>query len=161
MTTDDIAMLLRIKRAREQRAEVALQQAQTARVNAVKARGLAEQAVEDFAQQRPAQEAAIYRPLIAGPLPGPRLRQAAAQLSGIAAHGEMLRQLVAQAARHETACAQTSATAQSEHAAAMRASLGAAMMHQRLDAAQRMADERHQDADLEEVASRCRLGSRS
>jgi hypothetical protein len=43
----------------------------------------------------------------------------------------------------------------------MRASLGAAMMHQRLDAAQRMADEQHQDADLEEMASRCRPRSRS
>jgi hypothetical protein len=156
MTPDDIATLLRIKRAREQRAEVALQQAQTARTRAVKAREAAEQAADVFRRQRPAQETAIYRLLTAGPLPGSRLRLAAAQLSGIAAHGQMLRQQVLQAARDETTRGQTSATAQSEHATAMRASLGAAMMHQRLDSAQREADEQHQDADLEEVAGRCR-----
>jgi hypothetical protein len=155
MTPGDIATLLRIKRAREQRAEVALQQAQTARTQAVKAREAAEQAADGFGRQRPAQETAIYRLLTAGPVPGSQLRLAAAQLSGIAAHSQTLRQQVVQATRDETICGQTSATAQNEHAAAMRASLGAAMMRQRLDAAQREADEQHQDADLEEVASRC------
>jgi hypothetical protein len=154
MQTDDIAVLLRIKQARQQRAETALRLAQAAQLRAVKARGRAELAAAEFATERPAKEAAVYRTLTAGPIPGQLLRQAAAQLSGIVAYAEVLGQRVAQAGRHEGACAETSIAAQRAHAAALRDSLGTTTMHQRLDAAARVATQHHHDAELEELATR-------
>jgi Type III secretion protein YscO len=153
MTPHDIAVLVRIKQAREQCAEAALRQAHSAQLRAVKARGRAELAAAEFAEERPAQEAAVYRALVAGPIPGQRLREAAVQLSGIVAYAEMLGQRTAQAAQHETACAETSAAARRAHATAVRDSLGAATMQQRLDAAMRSATERSHDTDMEESAA--------
>lgn len=155
MTQDDLAPLLRIKQAREQRAEAALRQAQAAQLRAVKARGRAAQAEADFATERQAQEAAIYRTLSAGPIPSQRLRQTAAQLSGIAAYASVLGQRAAQAARHETACAETSEAARRAHAAALRDTLGVVTLHQQLDTAARAATEQGQDAELEEASAHC------
>lgn len=151
MRPDDVAILLRVKRAREERAETALRQALSAQSRAVKARGRAAQAADDFARQRPEQEAAIYRMLSAGPIPAQLLRQAAAQLADLVAHAEILGQRLAQAARHEAACAESSAAAQTAHAATIRESLGTAAMGQQVDAAHRAAEERQRDAELEEL----------
>jgi hypothetical protein len=95
MTPNDIAVLRRIKRAREQRAELALRQAQAAQLRAVKACERADLAAE-FAVERRGQEASVYRELAAGPIPGQRLRQAAAQLSGIVVYAEVLGQRATQ-----------------------------------------------------------------
>jgi hypothetical protein len=160
MTPDDVAVLLRVKRAREQRAETALRQAMSAQSRAGKARGRASQAAEDFARQRPEQEAAIYRVLTAGPIPVQLLRQAAAQLSGLVAHAEVLGQRLAQAARHEAACAEVSAAAQAAHAAAIRESLGTAAMGQQVDTAHRVAAEQSRDAELEELTEHRQPASR-
>lgn len=153
MTPDDIGVLLRIKRAREEAAEVALRQAHAAQSRAARARGRAEQAATDFVAERRVQEAAIYRSLTTGPIPAQKLRQAAAQLSGITAYAEVLAQRAAQAVRHEAACAETSGTAQRAHARAVRDSLGVTTLHQRLDAAARAGQEQSRDAELEELAA--------
>jgi hypothetical protein len=153
MTANDIAVLVRIKQAREQRAETALRQAHSAQLRAVKARHRAELAAAEFAEERPAQEAAVYRALAAGPISGQQLREAAAQLSGIVAYAEVLGQRAAQAAHHETACAETSSAARRGHAIAVRDSLGVAMMGERLDAAMRSAADRSHDTEMEELAA--------
>ncbi len=154
MTPDDIAVLLRIKQAREQHAETALRQASAAQLRVVKARGQADLAAADFATIRPAQEAAVYRALAAGPIEGHQLRQAAAQLSGIVAYAEVLGQRAAQAARHATTCAEALATARHTRAAALRDTLGAETMHQRLAMVVLEAAQHRHDAELEELAAR-------
>jgi hypothetical protein len=153
MTANDIAVLERIKQAREQRAEIALRQAHSAQLRAVRARGRAEQAAAQFAEERPAQEAAVYRALAAGPISGQRPREAAAQLSGIVAYADVLGQRATQAAQHETACAETSSAARRRHATAVRDSLGVAMMRERLGAAARSAADRSHDTEMEELAA--------
>jgi hypothetical protein len=153
MTPDDIAALLRIKQAREQRAEHALRQGQAAQLRAVRARARADLAAAEFAVERRGQEEAVYRMLYAGPIPGQRLRQAAAQLSGIAAYGDMLGQRVTQAARHETACVETSSATRRTYASASREALGVASLHQRLTAATRTATEQSHDMEVEESAA--------
>jgi Type III secretion protein YscO len=153
MTADDIAALLQIKQAREQRAERALRQAQAAQLRAVRARTRADLATAAFAVERRGQEEAVYRVLSAGPIPGQRLRQAAAQLSGIAAHADMLGQRAAQATRHETACVDTSDAARRMYASASRESLGVASLHGQLAAATRATAEQSHDMELEEAAA--------
>jgi hypothetical protein len=154
MSPDDIAAVLRIKRAREQSAEAALRHAQAAQLRAGTARGRAERAAAAFAAERPAQEAAVHRVLAAGPIPVQRLRQAVAQLSGIAAFAEVLAQRTAQAVRHEATCAEASLTARRAHAKTVRDSLAVATLHQRIDAAARAATEQSHDAELEEMPAR-------
>jgi hypothetical protein len=155
VSPDDIAAVLRIKRAREQSAEVSLRHAQAAQHRAATVRGRAEQAAAEFAAQRPGQEAAVHRMLSAGPIPPQRLRQAVAQLSSIAALEVVLVQRTAQAVQHETACAEASGTAQRAHAKAVRDSLAVATLHQRIDAAAQAAEEQSRDAELEEMTGRC------
>lgn len=155
MTPVDIAVLRRIKQAREQRTELALRQAQAAQLRAVKARERANLAAVEFAVERRGQEASVYRELAAGPIPGQRLRQAAAQLSDIAAYAEVLGQRAAQAAPHEIACAETSGAARRVHASALRESLAVATLHQRIAAAARVATEQMRDIELEEAAALC------
>jgi hypothetical protein len=156
---NDIDVLLRIKRAREQRAEIAARQAQAACLRARKAHGRAEVAVTDYAAARPAEEAAIYRSLTVGPIAAYELRRAAARLSEIAAQAEVLRQRLVQAEQHEAACDVASDAARGLHAAASREVLGASAARARLDLAAYAVDERRQDAELEEVAGRCRRES--
>lgn len=158
MYSDDIDVLLRIKRAREQRAEIALHQAQAACVRARKAHGRAEAAVTDYAATRPVDEAAIYRSLTAGPVAAYQLRRAAAQLSEIAAQAEVLRQRLVQAGEHEAACDTTSEAARGTHATASREVMGASAARTRLDLAAHVARERFQDAELEELAGQQRRG---
>ena len=153
MSPDDIAALLRIKQAREQRAEHALRQAQAAQLRAVRARARADLAAAEFLVERRGQEEAVYRVLSAGPIPGQRLRQAAAELSGIAAHADMLGQRAAQATRHETACVETSDAARRMYASASRESLGVASLQEQLAAAARAAAEQSHDMELEESAA--------
>lgn len=153
MTANDIAVLVRIKQAREQRAETASRQAHSAQLRAVKARRRAELATAEFAEERPAQEAAVYRTLAAGPISGQRLREATAQLSGIVAYADVLGQRAVQAAQHEAACAETSSAARRSHATAVRDSLGVSMMRERLDAAVRSAADRSHDTEMEELAA--------
>jgi hypothetical protein len=155
MTSDDIALLLRIKRAREQRAERTLRQAQAAQLRAVRAQDRADRAVAEFAAERRGQEDAVYQSLAAGPIPSQRVRQAAAQLSSIAAYAEMLGKRAAQAAQHEIACVETSGTARRGHASALRESLAIATLRQRLAATARAAAEQSDDMQREELAALC------
>ena len=156
MNSDDIDVLLRIKRAREQQAGIALHRARAACARATKACGRAEVAVAGFAAARPAEEAAIYRHLTAGPVPVHRLRYAAAQLSEIAAQAEALRQRLAQAGQHAEACDVTREAARGKHVTAQREVMGASAALARLDVAAYEAGERRQDAELEELAGQCR-----
>ena len=151
MKPDDVPLLLRIKQARGHRAEVALRLAQAAQARAEKAHQRVASEAADFARDRPLQETAIYRGLIAGPIPGYRLHQAVAQLSGIVAHAETVEQRLAQAVRHQNLCTETSAEARRTHAVARREVLAVATMHQRLDAARQLADEDRHDSELEEL----------
>lgn len=154
MRSDDVTALQRIRQARAQGAEVALRQAQAAQHGAAVARAQAAQAAADFAATRGAQEAAIQRTLCAGPVPAHRLRQAAAQLSGIAAHAAVLRQHAQQATTQEIASDQAAAAAQRAHAAAVRAALGVELLSELLDATARKVAERDLETELDAIGGR-------
>ncbi|HUB45096.1 MAG TPA: YscO family type III secretion system apparatus protein [Acetobacteraceae bacterium] len=154
MRSDDVTALRQIRRARVQSAEVALRRAQAAQHGAAAARLRAEQAAADFAAARGAQEAAIQRSLCAGPVPAHHLRQAAAQLSGIAAHAAVLQQRAQQATTQEAACDHAAGTARRAHAVAARAALAVDLLTRRLDAAARKAAEQDLEAELDAVAAR-------
>lgn len=160
MRADDVALMLQIRRARERAAERALVQAQQALSRATAQRGRIDEAVNAFAAQRRARETAVSRTLAAGPVSGLQLRMAAAQLAGIAADAERLRQAALQAARREAACADATRGAQRAFATATRDSLGVSMLQGKVDAATRIALAREADGEMEEVAS-ARAGARS
>jgi Type III secretion protein YscO len=155
MREDDIAVVLQIRRARERTAERALLQAQQAQSDAAAQRGRIEETVNAFATQRGAQEAAVLRTLSAGPVSGQQMRMAAAQLAGIVADAEHLRQNVAEAALREAACAGITRDAQRAFATASRDSLGVSMLQRQVDAARRIAAAREVDNEMEEVAALC------
>jgi hypothetical protein len=155
MRADDVAVMLRIRQARERKAERALVQAQQAQSRAVAERGRIEEAANAFAAQRRAREAAVSRTLSAGPVTGQQMRMAAAQLAGIAADGERLRQSAAQAARREAACADITRGAQRAFATASRDSLGVSTLQRQVDAARRIAAAREADNEMEEVGGLC------
>lgn len=152
MRNDDVTLMLQIRRARERSAERALVQAQQAQSRAAAQRGKSEEAVSSFAAHRRALEAALSQKLAAGPVTGQQLRLAAAQLAGLVADGERLRQNAAQAARREAACADATRGAQRALATATRDSLGVSMLQRKVDAATRIAAAREADGEMEEVA---------
>jgi len=144
--------MLQIRRARERSAERALVQAQQAESRAAAQRGRIDAAVTSFAAHRRAQEAALSRTLSAGPVTGRQLRLAAAQLAGMVADAERLRQNAAQAAWREAACADATRGARRVFATATRDSLGVSMLQRQVDAATRVAAAREADGETEEVA---------
>jgi len=155
MRPDDVAALRRVKQAREERAKAEFGRAQSAELRAVKVRARAGQAMADFAVERHAQEAAVHRALSAGPIPGQRLRQAAAQLSELAAQADILRQREREAARHEAACIETSQAARRAYAASLREALAVTALQHELDAAARVSSEQQHNREMDEVASPC------
>jgi hypothetical protein len=165
MRADDVALMLQIRRARERAAERALTQAQQAQSRAAMQRCKIDEAVNAFAAQRRVQEAAVSRTLAAAPVSGLQMRMAAAQLAGIVADAERLRQSAAQAARREAACADVTRGAQRAFATATRDSLGVSMLQRQVDAAARTAAAREADGEMEEVAGLCAanrsIGTRS
>ena len=161
MRTDDVALMLQIRRARERSAERAFVQAQQAEARAAAQRGRIDEAVTSFAAHRRAQEAALSRTLAAGPVTGQQLRLAAAQLAGMVADAERLRQSAAQAARREAACADATRSAQRVFATATRDSLGVSMLQRQVDVATRIAAAREVDGEMDEVAGLYAAGPRS
>ena len=161
MRTDDVALMLQIRRARERSAERAWVQAQQAQSRAAAQRGKSEEAVSSFAAHRRAQEAAVSRKLAAGPVTGQQLRLAAAQLAGLVADAERLRQNTVQAARREAACADATRGAQRAFAAATRDAHGVSMLQRKVDAATRIAAAREADGEMEEVAGVYAAGPRT
>jgi ABC-type transporter Mla subunit MlaD len=153
MHPDDAAALHRVKQAREQRAKTEFGRAQSAELRAAKVRARAEQAAVDFAVERHAQEADVHCALSAGPIPGQRLRQAAAELSELAAQADILRQRSRDAVRHEAACIQTSQAAQRTYAASLREALAVAALQQELDTAARASAEQQHNRELDELTS--------
>jgi hypothetical protein len=152
MHSDDVAVVLQIRRARERSTGAALLRAQQMVLRATAQRGDSERAVAAFALQRQAREAAVSRTLTAGPISAHQLRMAAAELAGIAAHAESLRQTVTRAVREEAACVTDARTAQTGFAAATRAALGVSALHERVDAAARRASVRKADSRIEDPA---------
>ena len=160
MRTEDVALLLRIRRARERSAERALLQAQHAASRAAAQRSRIDEAVTSFEKHRRAQEAALSRTLTAGPVTGQQLRLAAAQLAGLVADAERLRQNALQAALREAACADARRGAQRALATAIRDSLGVSTLQHQVDAAARIAAAHEADGEMEEVAGLYRAGRR-
>lgn len=158
MRTDDVALMLQIRRARESSAERALMQAQQAEARAAAQRGRINEALTAFAAHRRAQEAAVSRTLAAGPVTGLQMRLAAAQLAAIVADAERLRQSAEQAARREAACADATRGAQRAFATATRDALGVSMLQRQVDAATRIAAAREADGEMEEAAGLCAAG---
>jgi len=161
MRTDDLALLLRIRRARERSAERTLVQAQQALSRAAAQRGRIDEAVTSFAAHRRVQEAALARTLAAGPVTGQQLRLAAAQLAGMVADAERLRQNAVQAARREAACADARRGAERAFATATRDSLGASTLQRQVDAGRRITAAREAEGEMEEVAGLYSVGPRS
>ena len=161
MRANDVALMLQIRRARERSAERALVQAQQAESRAAAQRGRIDEVVTSFAVHRRGQEAALSRTLAAGPVTGQQLRLAAAQLAGMVAHAERLRQSAAQAARREAACADATRGARRAFAMATRDSLGVSMLRRQVDAVRRIAAAREADGEMEEVAGLYAAGPRS
>jgi len=155
MRTDDVAVVLRIRRAREHSAERALVQAQQAVSRASVQRGKTEDAVAAFAIQRRAQEETVLRTLSAGLVTSQQMRVAAAHLAGIVAHAESLRQSAVRAAQQEAACTDIARGAQQAFAAATRDCLGVSTLHRQVDAAERIATGREADRNMQEVAGVC------
>ena len=153
MHPDDAAALHRVKQAREQRAKAELGRAQSAQLRAAKVRARAEQATADFAVERHAQEAAVHRALSAGPIPGQRLRQAAAELSELAAQADILRQRSRDASRHEAACIETSQAARRTYTASLREALAVAALQHEVDTAARASAEQQHNRELDELTS--------
>jgi len=160
MRTEDVALLLQIRRARERSAERALVQAQQAASRAAAQRGRIDEAVTSFATHRRAQEVALSRTLAAGPVTGQQLRLAAAQLAGMVADAERLRQNALEAARREAGCADATRGAQRALATATRHSLGVSVLQRQVDAATRIAAAREADGEMEEVAGLYAAGPR-
>jgi len=152
MRAEDVALVLQIRRARERSAERALVQAQQAASRAAAQRARIDEAMASFAAHRRAREAALSRTLAAGPVSSQQLRLAAAQLAGMVADAERLRQSAAQAARREAACADATRGAQRAFAMATRDSLGVSMLQRQVDAATRIAAAHEADGEMEEVA---------
>jgi len=161
MRTEDVALLLRIRRARERSAERAVVQAKQAASRAAAQRGRIDEAVTAFAAHRRAQEAALSRTLATGPVTGQQLRLAAAQLAGMVADAERLRQSAAQAARREAACADATRGAERALATATRDSFGVSTLQRQVDAATRITAAREADGAMEEVAGLYAVGPRS
>jgi hypothetical protein len=92
---------------------------------------------------------------------GQQLRLAAAQLAGLVADAERLRQNAAQAARREAACADATRGAQRAFAAATRDAHGVSMLQRKVDAATRIAAAREADGEMEEVAGVYAAGPRT
>ncbi len=161
MRTDDVALMLQIRRARERSAERALTQAQQAESRAAAQRGRIDEALTAFAAQRRAQEAAVSRRLAAGPVTGQQLRLAAAQLAAIVADAERLRQSAKQAAQRELACADATRGAQRAFGTATRDALGVSMLQRQVDVATRIAVVREADGEMEEVAALYAAGRRT
>jgi len=152
MRSEDVALLLQIRRARERSAERALVQAQQAASRAAAQRARINEAVTSFAAHRRAQEATLSRKLAAGPVSSQQLRLAAAQLAGMVADAERLRQSAIQAARREAVCTDATRGAQRAFATATRDSLGVSMLQRQVNAATRIAAAREADGEMEEAA---------
>jgi hypothetical protein len=155
----DIASLLRIKRVREQRTVAAMHEARAAEHHAAQERQRLDHVAAMHEAERPLQEQAAYRRILTGNMPAHRMQAEAALLSGLVAYSAVLRQQVELAAQREADCAVTSHAALTAQAAAMRESAAVAAMHARLTADARASDERHGEAELEELAGRCRKGT--
>lgn len=153
MRTDEIAALLRIKRARELQAEMALRRAEGASLRARKMRHRAEEAKARQAAQLPAQEAAIYRALADGPIPARRLWQAMSELSALAAYSRLLAERAAQAERHEARCATALAARRRAQAEANGEVLGAEAIQHRLETEGHARVERFLEGEIEEIAT--------
>lgn len=152
MTPDDVAALLTLKRAREQRAAAALAKARHAERQAISAQRHAEEAVTTQAAQRREQERAIYAHLLFGPLPSRRVQSAAARLSGIAAYSAALQRRSVQATRDTQRATEGARAAQEVHAGKLRGAETTELLWARLRDDHIAAEERYLEAELEEVA---------
>ena len=128
---EQIEALLRIKRAREQRAAASAARARAAEHRAETARRAAAQAVADDATRRPLLEAEIYARLTGNKVPSTKLQAAAARLTGMTAYAAVLRQQSVRADTEHAASVTAAVTADRTRALQSREVAAADMLRER------------------------------
>jgi hypothetical protein len=146
-----LAELLRLKRAREQRAAARAVQAQGRAAEAETARQVATQIEAQHATERPAREAAAYGRLLVAPLPVHAVQSEAALLSGLAAYAGVLRAQTNVAASQAADCAQAARETRTAHTAAARSTEAALAIARAAAASIAAQDERHAELEDEDL----------
>jgi hypothetical protein len=151
MRQHEVATLLRIKRAREQKASAEAARTRAAAYRAQVAGHAAHAASNSFGERRRAQETEIYARLAVERLPVVALQEAASRLTGIAAYAAILRQQIVRAEAECEATAQACSAAERLRLLATRALAAGDAVHDRVQAAMARQEDAAGDAELETV----------
>jgi hypothetical protein len=150
MHSNDLAALLRIKRARAQRAAARLALAHDAARRAEQARHQAQSVALAHDAARPAREAQIYGKLLAAPVTAAAMRAETALLSGLAAFSAVLRDQAAAATQEKAVADDHARRAARDNGAAQRATEATKALQDRHARLNAVAEDRHAEWEQEE-----------